>query len=74
MGTMKSEQYFIGEMKVLTAASTKFTAYAPLIALIMDVVRTSETSVYFNETIRRYMPGGCNLQNFKQFIVQNTCT
>jgi Arc/MetJ family transcription regulator len=26
------------------------------IALIMEVVRTSETSAYFNETARRYVP------------------
>jgi hypothetical protein len=26
------------------------------IALMMELVRTSETSVYFNETTRRYIP------------------
>jgi hypothetical protein len=25
------------------------------------VVRSSETSVYFNETTRRYIPEGCNV-------------
>jgi hypothetical protein len=27
------------------------------VALIMEAVRTTETSVYFNETTRRYIPG-----------------
>jgi hypothetical protein len=31
------------------------------IALMMEVVRTSETSVYYNETTRRNMPEGSNL-------------
>jgi hypothetical protein len=29
---------------------------AIVIALVMDVVHTSETSVYFNDTIRHYIP------------------
>jgi hypothetical protein len=29
---------------------------------MMEAVRTSETSVYFNKTIRRYIPEGYNLQ------------
>jgi hypothetical protein len=28
-------------------------------ALIMEAVCASETSVYFNDTIRRYIPEGC---------------
>jgi hypothetical protein len=28
-----------------------------------EAVRTSETSVYFNETTRLYIPQGCHLQN-----------
>jgi hypothetical protein len=32
------------------------------IALMMEAVRTSETSVYSNETTRRYIPEGSNLQ------------
>jgi hypothetical protein len=31
------------------------------IDLMMEPVRTSETSVYFNETTRRYIPEGCHL-------------
>jgi hypothetical protein len=30
-------------------------------ALMMEALRTSETSVYPNETTRRYMPEGSNL-------------
>jgi hypothetical protein len=30
----------------------------------VEAVRTSETSVYFNETTRQYMPQSCHLQTF----------
>jgi hypothetical protein len=30
-------------------------------ALMMKAVRTAETSVYFNETTRRFTPDGCHL-------------
>jgi hypothetical protein len=30
-------------------------------AMMMEAVRTSETSVYSNETTWRYIPEGCNL-------------
>jgi hypothetical protein len=40
-------------MKVRTASIIK--------ALMMEAVRTSETSVYSNETARRYIPEGSNL-------------
>jgi hypothetical protein len=30
------------------------------IALMMEAVRTSETSVYSNKTTSRYIPDGCN--------------
>jgi hypothetical protein len=48
------------------------------IALMMDAVRTSETSVYFNETTRRYIPEGCHLQtrrreNMVDFPIKNVC-
>jgi len=29
--------------------------------LMMEAVRTSETSVYFHETTRRYVPESCHL-------------
>jgi hypothetical protein len=40
-------------MKVRTASIIK--------DLMMEAVRTSETSVYFNKTARRYIPEGSNL-------------
>jgi hypothetical protein len=36
---------------------------ARLIALMMEAVRISETSVYFHETSRRYIADSCHLQN-----------
>jgi hypothetical protein len=33
-----------------------------MIALIMEAVRTSETSVYFHEIIQRHIPEGCRSQ------------
>jgi hypothetical protein len=40
--------------------------HQPIIALMMEIVRTSETSVYYNETTRNDVPEGsalrtCNL-------------
>jgi hypothetical protein len=32
------------------------------IALMMEALRASETSVYFNGTTRRYIPESCDLQ------------
>jgi hypothetical protein len=34
-----------------------------LVKLTVATVRTSETSVYFNESTRRYIPEGCHLHN-----------
>jgi hypothetical protein len=42
------------------------------IVLMTDVVRISETSVYFNETTRRY-PEGCHLQVEKLFNLDIFC-
>jgi hypothetical protein len=36
----------------------------------MEAVRTSETSVYFNETTRRYFPEGCHLHIYS--VLDNT--
>jgi hypothetical protein len=36
-------------------------AWGLFIALMMETVRTSETSVYFNNTTRRHIPEGCHL-------------
>jgi hypothetical protein len=33
-----------------------------VIALVMDAVRTSETTLYFYETARRHLPESCHLQ------------
>jgi hypothetical protein len=33
-----------------------------VITLMMDALRTSETSIYFKETARRYIPEDCNIQ------------
>jgi hypothetical protein len=45
--------------EVHTAASMKMIVFWD-IALMMEAVRTSESSVCFNETTRRYMPEGCH--------------
>jgi hypothetical protein len=34
---------------------------ATITALLIEAARTSETSVYFNETTLHYIPEGCNL-------------
>jgi hypothetical protein len=38
-----------------------------------EAVRTSETSAYFNETILRYIPDGCHLQNWIFFVSRKKC-
>jgi hypothetical protein len=45
----------------------------PIIALMMEAVHTSETSVYFNETTRRYIPEGCHLQYPVTFPMRSIC-
>jgi hypothetical protein len=47
--------------QVITAAHSLF------IALMMEAVCTSETSVYYNENTWRYIPQGSNLHPFKGF-------
>jgi hypothetical protein len=42
-----------------------FTA-SIIIALLMKAVRTSETSVYYNETTRRYIPEDSNLHTCRR--------
>jgi hypothetical protein len=34
-----------------------------IIRVVMEAVRTPETSIYFNETTRRYVPEGSDIQN-----------
>jgi hypothetical protein len=53
--------HYLLRFQVITAASVKMTAFWD-ISLIMEAVRTSETSVYFNETTWRYIPEGCYLR------------
>jgi hypothetical protein len=36
---------------------------------MMEAVRTSETTVYFDETTRRYIPESCHLELNYLFIV-----
>jgi hypothetical protein len=49
--------------QILTAASMKIRAFWAIdIALIMEAVSTSETSVYYSETTGRNIPEGSNLQ------------
>jgi hypothetical protein len=46
--------------QVPKAASKKMTAFLDMtISLLMEAVRTSETSVYLYETIQRHIPQGC---------------
>jgi hypothetical protein len=40
-------------------------AMSQSVALMMEAVRTFETSVNFYETSRRSIPEGCHLQTFK---------
>jgi hypothetical protein len=35
--------------------------------MMIEAVRTFEKSVYFNETVRRYIPEDCHLQSFTVF-------
>jgi hypothetical protein len=39
---------------------------ASIITLMMKAIRTSEISVYFDETIRRYTPESCHLHNYSR--------
>jgi hypothetical protein len=41
---------------------------AAIIRAVMEAVRASETSVYSNETTRRYIPEGFNLQHITMFV------
>jgi hypothetical protein len=41
-----------------------------IIDLMMEAVRTSEKSVYYNGTIRRYIPEGSNLQKSRVLSVE----
>jgi hypothetical protein len=47
---------------------------AIIIALIIDAVRASETSVYFNETTRRYIPECCDLHTCRENLESHIST
>jgi hypothetical protein len=57
----QAENYASASIYTLTVTAFWDTTPYNLIALMMEAVRTSETSVYF-VTTRRYIPEGCNLQ------------
>jgi hypothetical protein len=44
------------------------------ITLMMETVRTSETSVYFNETIRRYIAEKCLIHTRRRENVKSSVT
>jgi hypothetical protein len=46
--------------RTMSVSSTK-DGIVDKIALMLEAVRTSEMSVYFNKTTRRYIPDGCYL-------------
>jgi hypothetical protein len=41
-----------------------------IVALITKEAGTTETSAYFNETTRRYIPEGCHLQKFCWYLTE----
>jgi hypothetical protein len=48
------------------------------IALMMEALRTSESSFYFNETTRRHIPEGCHLHTrrceiLKSYLEDDVC-
>jgi hypothetical protein len=47
------------ELNRLSKMCTVSIIKAMMVALMMDAVRTSDTSVYFYETTRRHIPEGC---------------
>jgi hypothetical protein len=58
------------EFQVLKATSMKIRVSiirVMIMALIMEAVRISETSVYSNETARCYIPEGCKLHEKSQY-------
>jgi hypothetical protein len=42
----------------------------PIIALMMGAIHTSETSVYFNETTRRYILESCHLHTSHTLVAK----
>jgi hypothetical protein len=42
-----------------------------VIAVMMKEIYISEMSVFFNETTRRYIPGGYHIQGFSVYDLRN---
>jgi hypothetical protein len=53
----------------LVGVDRRFRGVYCLIALMMEAVNTSETSVYSNDTTRRYIPEGSDL-NSREYRVE----
>jgi hypothetical protein len=71
-GSMKSIYFWDVALCSLVKVYRRFRdAYCSIIWAMTEAVRTSETSVYFNETVRRYIPEGCNFEeeHNNQFIM-----
>jgi hypothetical protein len=56
----------------LVEVDRRFRGACASIALIMEAVRISETSIYFNETTRRFIPEGCHRQHCIPFLRQSS--
>jgi hypothetical protein len=62
-----TEQKHMNCYAVRVFYNLKMTAFwDKFIALMMEAVRTSETSVYFNNTTRHYIPEDCNLNTLRR--------
>jgi hypothetical protein len=61
--------------QILTTASMKMISFCDIapcsLALLMDSLRTSETSVYFNDSTQRNIPEGYHLQVLSYFEIEN---
>jgi len=60
-------EYEDWDIVLLEHADVSEVRTVPMI-VVMEAVRTSETSVYSNETTRRYIPEGSNLRSRYLFI------
>jgi hypothetical protein len=56
---------FYSRIRELSEDDSLLGYSAVISALMVEVVRTSETSVYFNETTRRYIAEGCHLRTHR---------
>jgi hypothetical protein len=66
----------LNEISRSTATSMKAIPPSSLIEIYRRfrcAVRNSETSVYFNDIVRHYIPEGCHLQELLFFTFHFTC-